>query len=285
MIQLLIVSGLSGSGKSIALQTLEDEGFYCVDNLPLSFLELFLDKITENHNMRKLAIGLDARGFPEDLEGSDDILNRIRDNPNFAVKLLFLQASNEVLLKRYGATRRKHPLANKRQALLDAILYERTFLEPILKRADVILDTSFLNVHELRSTLISQLLNQRNRLIIQIQSFGFKNGPPLDADFMFDARCLTNPHWNRELRDFTGLDEPVIEFFNTKADILDYYQDIRQFFFKWIPTIEKGTRAYLSIAIGCTGGQHRSVYLAKRLHDELSEHDYLVTLKHRELSR
>lgn len=283
MIHLVIVSGLSGSGKSIALQTLEDEGYYCVDNLPINFLETFLDKMAESHTLNKLAIGLDIRGFAEEIEEAALFLESIKENASYETKIVFLQATNEVLLKRYDTTRRKHPLANKKQALLDAISYERTFLDPIFKTADRTIDTSFLNVHELREIFITEILGDKKHLYIQVLSFGFKNGLPLDADFMFDVRALPNPHWRDDLRKLTGLNQPVIDFFTKEPEVLSYLKDLDYFFSKWIPLFEKGTRTYLSIAIGCTGGQHRSVFLAERLYNSLKEKAYMVTVKHREL--
>lgn len=285
MQQLIIISGLSGSGKSIALQTLEDEGYFCVDNLPLTFVPQFLEKFCQQNRLQKLAIGIDARGFPEDFAEADTLLSNIRERFNLIPKLIFLEASDEVLIKRYSHTRRKHPLSPLKQNLADSILYERELIAPLRDHVDIQIDTSTLNVHELRSLLKERLFgNSQNSLSLQIISFGYRNGLPLNADFVFDARALTNPHWEPTLRDFNGMDQEIIDYFAQMEDVQAYYADISQFIRQWLPKFKEGTRSYLTIAIGCTGGQHRSVYLAQRLFNELVEQEPNLYLKHREIS-
>ncbi len=286
MQQLVIISGLSGSGKSIALQTLEDEGFFCVDNLPLTFVPQFLEKFCQQERLQKLAIGIDARGFPEDFSEADTLLQDIQSRFNIMPQLIFLEASNEVLIKRYSHTRRKHPLSLIKQNLADSILYERELIAPLKDYVNIQIDTSNLNVHELRSLIKERLFGTReNSVSLQIISFGYRNGLPLNADFVFDARALTNPHWEPALRDFNGMDPEIKEYFKEMEDIQSYYQDISSFIKKWLPKFKEGTRSYLTIAIGCTGGQHRSVYLAQRLFDELEKEEPNLYLKHREISR
>ncbi len=282
MRELIIISGQSGSGKSVALQTLEDEGYFCVDNLPLSFLPDFLDKIIREERSHKLAVVIDGRGFPDDLPKTEAILKSVKEK-GVTVRLAYLAASEEILLKRYSNTRRKHPLAPQKQGLIESIKYEEELIEPIYRAADLVIDTSHLNVHQLRAELRSRLLDSsENNLIIQLQSFGFRNGIPLDADFLFDARVLTNPHWVPSLRDFSGRETPIINFFAETEDMQEYLRDLTQFLERWIPRFKSGTRSYLSIAIGCTGGRHRSVYLVERLYQHFKE-GYTISAKHRDL--
>lgn len=282
--QMIIISGLSGSGKSIALQTLEDEGFFCIDNLPISFIPRFIQEIQQRKGISRLAIGVDARSFPEDLVEAESIFKQIEDCASLTPKILFLDANDDVLIKRYSHTRRRHPLSGIEKSLTDAINFERELLSPLRLRAHLIVDTSLLNVHELRSILKQRLIETKgNSLFINIISFGYRNGVPLDADYVFDARILTNPHWIPRLREYTGLDPEIVEFFADTEDIQDYYQDISSFITKWLPSFKKGTRSYLTIAIGCTGGKHRSVYLAQRLF-ELLQDENNVLVKHREIN-
>ena len=284
MQQMIIISGISGSGKSIALQTLEDEGFFCIDNLPITFIPRFIEEIQQKNRINKLAIGVDARSFPEDLAEAEKILTEIEEYTTLKPQILFLDTNDETLIKRYSHTRRRHPLTTSKVALAEAISSEREILAPLRSSADIILDTSFLNVHELRSILIERLIdNQRAQLSIQVVSFGYRNGIPLDADFVFDARMLTNPHWIPELRAYTGLDKPVVDFFNETEDIQSFYQDIAGFITKWLPSFKSGTRSYLTIAIGCTGGKHRSVYLSQKLFEALQETANVI-VKHREIT-
>ncbi len=279
---LVILSGLSGSGKSNALQTLEDEGFFCVDNLPLSFVISFIERFVEQNPKKKLAIVLDARGFPEDIQEAQSIFKTILNFP-FKTDFVFLDSTDEILLQRYRDTRRRHPLFKKNLSLIECIHYERELLEPIRAQNELLIDTSYLSVHDLREIIKNRVLNNESQqLSIQIESFGFKHGLPLHSDFVFDARCLTNPHWETRLREQTGRDKDVIDYLDHAEDVQRYLDDLIHFFTHWNQKFEQGTRAYLTIAIGCTGGQHRSVYLVEKLAESLSSH-YALVIKHREL--
>ncbi len=286
--RLIIVSGLSGSGKTIAIQTLEDLGYYCVDNLPLQLLEpcaLSLQaRATAQGEAQLLAVGIDARNFLDLLDEFSDSLAALCRH-GIDTKVLFLQASDEALLQRYNETRRKHPLALNNQPLLEAIRQERQLLGEIAAYADVIIDTSRTNLHELRERIRSLVYSAHsNRMTLLFESFGFKNGNPIDADFVFDVRCLPNPHWDRKLRLLTGLDRPVCEFLESQTMVQDMLTAIGDFLEIWIPDFDTGNRSYMTVAIGCTGGQHRSVYIASKLAERFSQHRTNVMTRHREFS-
>jgi UPF0042 nucleotide-binding protein len=284
--RIIVVSGLSGSGKSIALQTLEDLNYYCVDNLPITLLNPFAQNILARENIlfQTTAVGIDARNFLDELQRFPAILCQLRSN-GFNVEILFLQAADEVLLKRYSETRRKHPLSIDGFALLDAIRHERRLLESIAAHADLVIDTSHTNIHQLRELVRSRLhYTPQNSLSILFQSFGFKNGIPADADFVFDVRCLPNPHWEPHLRSLTGFDAKVREFLEKQPEVEHMIADLEHFLQKWIPCFETATRSYLTVAIGCTGGQHRSVFIAEALARHFSKSRANVMTRHRELS-
>lgn len=283
--RIIIVSGLSGSGKSIALQTLEDLDYYCVDNLPLELLKPFVREILarENGLQRTTAVGIDARNFRDELVRFPEFIAELRQS-GLAVEILFLQATDEILLKRYSETRRKHPLSLEGVPLLEAIRRERRLLEPIAAHADLIIDTSHTNIHELRQLLRNRLHDTPlGSVSILFQSFGFKHGIPADADFVFDVRCLPNPHWEPLLRPLTGLDAKVIGFLVDQPDVVQMIEDLRQFLETWIPRFEIGSRSYLTVAIGCTGGRHRSVYIAEVLARHFAQKRRNVMTRHREL--
>jgi UPF0042 nucleotide-binding protein len=284
--RIIVVSGLSGSGKSIALQTLEDLNYYCVDNLPITLLNPFAQNLLarENTLFQTTVVGIDARNFLDELQNFPIILSELRRN-GFSVEILFLQAADEVLLKRYSETRRKHPLSIEGVPLLEAIRQERRLLESIAAHADLVIDTSHTNVYELRELVRTRLHDTpQGSLSILFESFGFKNGNPADADFIFDVRCLPNPHWEPHLRALTGLDEKVVEFLNKQPEVTDMIKDLQQLLERWIPCFEKSTRSYLTVAIGCTGGQHRSVFIAEALVNHFSKTRRNVMKRHRELS-
>ena len=285
--RMIIVSGLSGSGKSIVLQTLEDFDYYCVDNLPIKLLQPFAEDIQtrESGQFETTAVCIDARNFKEELKSFSNVLYQLRSN-GLSVEILFLRASDEVLLKRYSETRRKHPLSLDGITLLEAIQRERQLLEPIAAHADLIMDTSHTNIYELRQLVQTRLHvhdNAQEMLSILFLSFGFKNGIPDDADFIFDVRCLPNPHWEPQLRHLTGLDDRVIEFLSRQPEVNNMIADLRRFLDTWIPCFEAGTRSYLNIAVGCTGGQHRSVFVASELACYFSRTRNTVMTRHREL--
>lgn len=283
--KLLIVSGLSGSGKSIALDTLEDCGFYCIDNLPFTLLEDFIRHVMldDKKTYDKTAIGIDARNKTDALEKFSESLAYIRSQ-GIDCEVLYLQAEENVLLTRYSETRRKHPLSDENTPLLEALRIEKDMLRPVAKCADIVIDTSHTHYHQLREILKVQLgEGEQKQMIIQFLSFGFKYGLPLEADFVFDARCLPNPFWVNELREFTGKDPKIIEFLQKEDLVRQYFLDVRNFVERWVPRFEAENRSYLTVAIGCTGGRHRSVYLAESLQRHFRQNNKNVIARHREL--
>lgn len=279
--QLIILSGLSGSGKTTALQTLEDLGYYCVDNIPISMLS----ELTRTLDTPHLAASLDIRNISQDFANVDDTLERIKQDKNYEVSIVFLDAASESLIKRFKETRRKHPLQNIHGDLAGAIQAERNLLEDIIQASTLRLDTSADNVHDLRDRIkhLFDFQEQSQRLMIRISSFGFKNGAPSDADFVFDARHLPNPHWENALKPLTGQDPAVIHYLESYSDVTTYRDDIRDFFLHWIPKLNDGRRYYLTIGIGCTGGKHRSVYLSEALAKSISHLADKVVVSHRDL--
>ncbi len=286
--RLIIVSGLSGAGKSIALETLEDLGYYCVDNLPLELLPAFMDTTLkwDAPQDRKVAVGVDARGAPQDLTLFPQAMDALK-RKGLDLQVLYLRASDEKLIQRYSETRRRHPLSQNDLPLVDAIESERRLLEPIADVADLTIDTSTTNIHQLRRQ-VRNLLHDKDAdehgLSVLFTSFAFKNGVPSDADFVFDARCLPNPHWIPGLRSSTGRDEDVVAYLEGHADVHAMLADIREYLQRWIPRFERGTRSYLTVAVGCTGGHHRSVYLVESLARGFADAGVRVSVRHRELS-
>lgn len=283
--KLLIVSGLSGSGKSIALDTLEDCNYYCIDNLPLTLLEDFVNHVmlVDKTTYAKTAIGIDARNQSESLAAFTDNMELLRSK-GIDCEVIFMQAEEATLLKRYSETRRRHPLTDSDIPLREALKIEREMLTPIARHANVLIDTSRTHYHQLRE-LIREHIGERDyrHISLQFQSFGFKHGVPLDADFVFDARSLPNPHWIPELRVLTGKDPAVIEFLNNQAIVAEFFQEIKGFLDRWIPRFEAEGRSYLTVAIGCTGGQHRSVFLVDSLVKQFKQSYRNVIVRHREL--
>ncbi|MEY2701122.1 MAG: RNase adapter RapZ [Pseudomonadota bacterium] len=284
--KLVIVSGLSGSGKSIALETLEDCGYYCMDNLPVSLLEPFVRQaMAANQSVFALtAISIDARNQGHSLDTFPETLKLAR-SLGIQCEIVFLQADRSTLLKRFSETRRKHPLTDAMHSLAEAMELERQVLEPVFRRADIIIDTTYTNVHQLRE-LVRGRVNQAGQHLMSLyfQSFGFKHGIPMDTDFVYDVRCLPNPHWDNSLRPLTGKDEAVALFLQQHPEVARYQWDITDFMERWIPNFERENRSYLSIAIGCTGGQHRSVFLVEQIGAHFRTLGYNVLLRHRELS-
>ena len=272
---MIIVSGLSGSGKSIALQTLEDLNYYCVDNLPLDLLLPFAETmLSRQHSATQatMAVSIDARNFVDKLAQFPKVLNKLREL-GLNVEVLFLQADEDALIKRYSETRRKHPLSINGKPLAEAIRREQQLLEEIATHAELVIDSSHTNIHELRE-LIRKRVHARpaNTISLLFESFGFKHGVPVDADFVFDVRCLPNPHWEPKLRPLTGLDTPVRDFLANHIDVSAMIYSIQQFLQTWLEKFEANDRNYLTIAIGCTGGRHRSVYIADILAQHFSQH-------------
>ena len=286
--RLIVVSGLSGSGKSVALNTLEDEGFYCIDNLPTGLIQPLVEQLradaTPEHG--RVAVGIDARSNVTDLRGFPDLLEQLRGYPGLTVEVVFLQTETDTLLRRFSETRRKHPLSREGMPLVDAIDLEQDILSGISEAADLQMDTTHLTLHGLRALLRERLLpDDPQGLSLLFQSFGFKNGVPLDTDFVFDVRCLPNPHWEPRLRALTGTDPEVIDYLAAGEGVERMYESIRSFLEQWLPEFQVENRAYMSISIGCTGGQHRSVYLANRLARHFRRQFEQVTVRHRELQQ
>jgi UPF0042 nucleotide-binding protein len=283
---LVLITGLSGSGKSVALRYLEDEGYYCVDNLPANLLEPLIAESTQAGHTR-LAISMDARSSA-DFEKLHDQIVAMRTQGR-EVHSVFLTANDDTLVQRFSETRRRHPLSREINAhtdtsLKDSIALERTRLAPLISVSAVI-DTSALKAKQLQQYLQDILGLTRSGLTVLFQSFGFKHGLPVDADFVFDARCLPNPYYDLTLRPLSGLDAPVQEFLRAQADTLPFIDDIEQFIKRWLPKFEQDDRSYLTIAIGCTGGQHRSVYIAQTLAERMVQSGFRrsnqVLVRHR----
>ena len=283
-----IVSGTSGSGKTIALQVLEDLGFYCIDNMPASLLPDMAARVLGNRfEQHNCAVSIDSRNqdFIGDLKSSFDNLNSF----NIETRVIFLDAEDTTLLKRFSETRRKHPLSDQNTSLVEAIAKERKLLEHISDIADRHINTTRTTPHELRTIIRDDGgISKEHSLTLLFQSFGFKYGNPNDADFVFDVRCLPNPHWHAELKPLTGRDAPVADFLSDQPMCVEMLEQIRNFVEHWLPYFAADNRNYITVAIGCTGGQHRSVYLTERLRDyfsnESAHHAIIQTLaRHREL--
>lgn len=282
--QLVIISGRSGSGKSSALHLLEDEGYYCIDNLPVALLPQLVTELQENQltpGPLRAAVCIDARNVSKDLSRFDELIAGLP--ANVSVEILYLDADDHTLIKRFSETRRRHPLSDARTALAEAIAREKTLLEPIAMAAGLTLDTSHTNVHELRTLLRERVLGRSvSGLSLLFVSFGFKSGIPVNADLVFDLRVLPNPHWEPALRPMTGLDSEVIEWLDQQPEVTELFNDIYYMLNKWLPRFMAGNRSYMTVALGCTGGQHRSVYMAERLARAFAPQYNDVQVRHRE---
>jgi len=284
--KLVIVTGLSGSGKSVALSTLEDLGYYCIDNLPMFLLEELTRNLLEKRLTahRLIAVGIDARTEPESLCQLTSQIRKFREQ-GLTCEMVYLEAQPETLIKRFGETRRKHPLSGNGRSLSESLELERRLLEPLRAEANLHIDTTNTNIHELRELLRSRVSdNTKQEISLLFLSFGFKHGVPTDADFVFDMRCLPNPHWQPELRPLTGLTNEVAEFLDADPLPRKMRGDLIQLLESWIPRFEADDRNYLTVALGCTGGQHRSVYMAEQLYRHFHERGLRVVARHRELS-
>ena len=284
--RLIIVSGRSGSGKSTALDVLEDNGFYCIDNLPAGLLPELAERALLHTEVLQpqVAVSIDARNLPTHLQRFPELLAEVRAR-HIQCDVLYLDADEDTLLKRFSETRRRHPLTDESRSLAEAIRDESLLLEPISDLADLKIDTTHLNLYQLRDSLKLRLLNKPEPgTAFLIESFGFKRGMPVDADLVFDVRCLPNPYWKPELRSHSGLDQPVIDYLAAQADVDEMYTDIHAYLYKWLPRFAASNRAYVTIAIGCTGGHHRSVYLAERLGQTLKPQLKNLQVRHRDLS-
>jgi len=283
--RLLIVSGLSGSGKSVALHVLEDLGYYCIDNMPAALLKSLVDEIMRQEKLpdSRVAVGIDARNRRSDLASLPGLISELRED-NVSTELLFLQASDEILLKRYSETRRRHPLAAHGTELREAIEEERSLLGPVINAADLVFDTSRTSVYELADAIRDRVDRRSSDMLsVLIESFGFKHGIPADADFVFDLRCLPNPYWQPSLRSKTGQDKEVADFLDRQPLFNQMFDSILQFMTRWIPEYVSFDRSYLTVALGCTGGQHRSVYMTEKIAAALQEFHKPVLTRHSEL--
>ena len=283
--RLIIVSGLSGAGKTVVLNTLEDLSYYTIDNLPISLLNELIAQVSKNDNKHAtlIAIGIDARNSKADLTHLPERIKSLTEE-FVSTELIYIEANDEILTKRYSETRRKHPLSSDSVSLLAAIKQEREFTLEIAQAADLRVDTSYMQLNELRD-IVRERIARREKTVLSLQiiSFGYKNGIPRDADFVFDLRCLPNPYWKKHLRHYCGKDQPIIDFLAKQENVIDMLNDIEQFLDRWIPRFDADNRSYLSIACGCTGGHHRSVYIAEQLVKKFEAQGKQVIIRHRDL--
>ncbi|MDG2519021.1 MULTISPECIES: RNase adapter RapZ [Lysobacter] len=284
---LVIVSGMSGSGKSVALRTFEDLGYFCVDNLPADLLPQFVASVmrADDGAPAKMAVSIDVRNRHSDLSNIPEWLSAV-GKLGLDPRLVFFDANESALLKRYADTRRRHPLSHLGLSLADAIALERQVLKPLRSIADAVVDTSTLNVHQLRRQVLTEFgIGGDTGMSLLFESFAYRRGVPPDADFVFDARALPNPHWDPVLRPLSGRDAAIREYLESQADVNLFFEQIRTFLDTWLPRLHvDSTRSYATIAFGCTGGRHRSVYLAERFAEHAREQGWdEVAVHHREL--
>jgi UPF0042 nucleotide-binding protein len=282
MLSLVVISGRSGSGKSTALNLLEDLGYYCIDNLPVTLLTPLVDRLSRDNQVERAAVSIDARNIADDLVKLPDVLGSFSSDQLDAT-VIFLDASSPALVKRFSETRRKHPLSNSETGLREALELESRLLDPISSLASLNIDTTSLIIHELRDVIRMRVGKDSQGFALLFQSFAYKRGVPVDADLVFDVRCLPNPHWQPELKPLTGLDEPVQSYLDAQEDFAEMYQDLSAFLDQWLPKFEANNRSYLTIAVGCTGGQHRSVYMSEKLFGHYKSRYANVQVRHREM--
>ncbi len=282
--RLIIISGRSGSGKSTALHVLEDLGFTCIDNLPASLLPaLFNELRNDDQGPMDIAVGIDARNLPGKLDPLPTILDSLSD-AGVSCEVIFLDARTPVLIRRYSETRRRHPLSSEELDLRQALALEKRLLDPIASIASRQIDTSNMTLHQLRDLVKRQIVpDAEGDMAILFESFGYKHGVPLDADFVFDVRCLPNPHWKPELRPYTGGDRVVVDFLESQTEVAAMLADLIGYLTRWLPKFNATNRSYLTVAVGCTGGQHRSVYVCNRLREHFAAEYPKVQVRHREL--
>ncbi|WP_372964298.1 RNase adapter RapZ [Marinobacter sp.] len=284
--KLIIVSGRSGSGKSTALHVLEDQGFYCIDNLPIGLLFPLTQEATSQeapNRLRKMAVSIDARNLSGELANFETIYHQLKGT-QVEVEIIFLDADEQSLLQRFHATRRKHPLSDDKTSLREAISNEKLLLEPLSKLADLYVNTTGLSMYELRDMVKQRVVGRKDQeLALLVQSFGFKHGVPVDSDYVFDVRCLPNPYWDSSLRKYTGQDQPVIEFLEREPLTRQMIDHIVRFLETWLPSFADSNRSYMTISVGCTGGQHRSVYVSEQLKKHFLEKYRNVQVRHSEL--
>jgi UPF0042 nucleotide-binding protein len=276
--KLVLVTGLSGSGKSVALKTLEDCGFEAIDNLPLSFLPA----VAGSAAGRDVVIGSDIRSRDFSSEHFLEITSQFKNNPNIDFKIIFLDADDETLRRRFTETRRMHPLATDRP-VMDGITHERALIGKLKDIADMVIDTSETEVANLRKIIISNFLNQEKKLSVVVTSFSFKHGIPREADMVFDVRFLKNPHYDTVLRPLSGMDESVGSYIESDAGFADFFGNLTTLISPLLPRYLEEGKSYLTIAVGCTGGRHRSVYVVRKLGEFLHGKGYNITMRHRDL--
>ncbi|MBK8993573.1 MAG: RNase adapter RapZ [Gammaproteobacteria bacterium] len=283
--KLVIVSGRSGSGKSTALHVLEDAGFYCIDNLPALLLPELIEQARESDGItnKRMAVSIDARNMAGHLSRFGDILRMLpQDLPT---EVIYLDADDATLIRRFSETRRKHPLSNRNTSLNEAIAAERMLLAAIAERAALTIDTSALSPHDLRELVGRTVAVETDgSMVILFESFGFKRGIPIYADMVFDLRCLPNPHWNPALRRLSGLDEDVAKFLHEQPEVGEMLADITAYLDRWLPRFARSSRSYVTVALGCTGGQHRSVYMCEQLERHFRDLFPGVQVRHRDLA-
>lgn len=283
--RLVIISGLSGAGKTVALNSLEDLDYYCIDNLPISLLNEISNQFSTHISKysNKYAIGIDARNPEQDIDNLPGIISTLQEQ-DIEVCLVYLEASDDVLTNRFSETRRKHPLSSEKISLQKAIALERQIMEKLSVIADIRIDTSYTLMHQLRDIVRERIAQAPlSSLSIQFTSFGYKHGVPRDADFVFDARCLPNPYWETHLRSLNGRDQEVIDFLSKQDLVLEMINQLQDFLERWIPEFEADNRSYLSVAVGCTGGQHRSVYIVETLAEYFLKQNKHVLINHRDI--
>ncbi|MDG6881282.1 glmZ(sRNA)-inactivating NTPase [Phocoenobacter uteri] len=280
--ELIIISGRSGSGKSVALRALEDMGYYCVDNLPLSLIPSLVDILSKTND--SIVVSLDIRNYPNYIKKFDNLLSEL---PNYVnTRFIFLDCNPNILIQRYSDSRRLHPLSKENLSLEGAITLETKLLTPLYQYANNIIDTTHLSTHELAAKLRNLLTDSENKeLHIIVESFGFKYGIPPDADYVFDVRFLPNPYWDINLRSMTGLEKPVQDFLSNHQLVEQFIQKTSDYLEMWLTELEHNNRSYLTIAIGCTGGKHRSVFVAEQLFEYFKQKNHNVKIRHRQLEK
>lgn len=284
--KLIIVSGRSGSGKSTALHVLEDLGFYCIDNLPIGLLVPLTQEAASQSSPGKLArmaVSIDARNLSSQLSDFESLYHSLQKT-GVTIEIIYLDADEQSLLQRFHATRRKHPLSDDKTSLREAISNEKQLLEPLSRLADLYIETTGLSMYELRDMVKQRVAGRREQeLALLFQSFGFKHGVPLDSDYVFDVRCLPNPYWDTSLRGFVGTDQPVVEFLEKDPLTRKMVSDLTTYLENWLPAFADSNRSYMTISIGCTGGQHRSVYTCEQLGRYFQDRYSNVQVRHTEL--
>jgi len=283
-LKLIIVSGRYGSGKSTALHVLEDLGYYCIDNLPIGLLSpLTREALNSSQARQHIAVSIDARNLSDDIANFEALYSQLQ-HPDLSLEIIYLDAADQMLIQRFHTTRRKHPLSTPERSLSEAIKDEKTLLDPIARLADLQIDTTERSMYELREMVRERVAGRGvQQMALLIQSFGYKHGVPVDSDFVFDVRCLPNPYWDTSLRGYTGIDPQIQSFLEAQPDTGRMLGDLQDFLDRWLPAFHTVNRSYMTVSIGCTGGQHRSVYMAEQLAAHFVTRFNNVQIRHTEL--